>query len=267
MSDRVDIRINDHVAEVMLNRPDKFNALDLDTFYALDEAARSLAGEAAVRAVVLHGAGDNFCAGIDISVLKGEGARIGAALLDPVDGSPANIFQRAAYAWRELPIPVICALQGVTFGGGFQIAMGADLRYAAPGTTFSIMESKWGLIPDMAISTTLRNIVPPDRVKELAWTAGVFDAAEALQLGVVTAIEDDPLAAAREMAGVIRGKSPEAVRGIKRLVNETWQRSEADSLALEAQLQLQLLGQNNQVEAVRANLENRAPNFVDEFGG
>ena len=265
LSERVEIRIDEQVAEVMLNRPDKYNALDLDTFYALDEAARTMAGEASVRAVVLHGAGENFCAGIDISVLKGQSERIGAALLDPVEGSPANIFQRAAYAWRELPIPVICALQGVTFGGGFQIAMGADLRYAAPGTTFSIMESKWGLIPDMAISTTLRNIVPLDRVKELAWTAGVFNAAEALQWGIVTAIEDDPLSAARKIASVIRAKSPDAVRGIKRLLNEAWHLSEADSLALEAELQLQLLGKQNQVEAVRANLEKREPEFVDEF--
>ena len=265
MSERIEIRIDDHVAEVMLNRPDKYNALDLDTFYALDEAARSLAGEASVRAVVLHGAGENFCAGIDISVLKGEGERIGAALLDPVDGSPANIFQRAAYAWRELPVPVICALQGVTFGGGFQIAMGADLRYAAPGTTFSIMESKWGIIPDMAISTTLRNIVPPDRVKELAWTAGVFTADQALEWGIVTAVEDEPLAAARKMASVIRDKSPDAIRRIKQLVNEAWHLSEADSLSLEARLQLQLLGKGNQVEAVRANLEKRRPEFVDEI--
>jgi enoyl-CoA hydratase/carnithine racemase len=186
-----------------------------------------------------------------------------SALLKPVAGSTANIFQRAAYAWRELPVPVICALRGVVFGAGLQIAIGADLRYAAPGTQFSIMESKWGLIPDMAISTTLRDILPPDRVKELAWTARVFDAAEALQLGMITAIEDDPLAAARKMARVIRGRSPDAVRGIKRLVNEAWQHSEKDSLALEAQLQLRVLGAPNQAEAVRANLEKRAPDFID----
>ncbi|MDH3759158.1 MAG: crotonase/enoyl-CoA hydratase family protein, partial [Gammaproteobacteria bacterium] len=210
----------------------------------------------------LHGAGDNFCAGLDLGVMQGV-AGFDATALEPVAGSPANLFQRAAYAWRELPMPVICALQGVTFGGGFQIAMGADLRYAAPGTQFSIMESKWGLIPDMAISTTLRNIVPPDRIKELAWTARVFDATEALQLGVVTAISDEPLETARKMAARIRGRSPEAVRGIKRLVNEAWQTSEQEALALEARLQLVLLGTENQVEAVRANLEKREPGFVD----
>lgn len=262
MNDRVDIRIDDHIAEVVLSRPQKMNALDMNMFHALDEAARSLDSTKSVRAIILHGAGDNFCAGIDLNIFQG-GTDIGAAMLDPVADSPANIFQRAAYAWRELPVPVICALRGVTFGGGFQVAMGADLRYAAPGTQFSVMESKWGLIPDMAISTTLRNIVPPDRAKELAWSARVFDADEALQMGVITAIEDDPLDAARRMAAAIRQRSPDAVRGIKRLVNEAWQRPEAAALALEAQLQLRLLGAKNQAEAVRANLEKRSPEFED----
>ena len=246
----------------MLNRPEKLNALDLKTFEALDEAARTLDGDKSVRAVVLHGAGENFCAGIDLSVLQGGIDDLGESLLSAVEGSPANRFQRAAYAWRELPVPVICALQGVTFGGGFQIAMGADLRYAARDTQFSIMESKWGLIPDMAISTTLRHIVPPDLVKELAWTARVFDAKEALQIGVLTSIEEDPLAVARRVARECADKSPDAIRGIKRLVNEAWSRSEEDSLVLEAQLQLRLLGSGNQAEAVRANLENRKPNFT-----
>jgi len=263
MSNRIDISIENHVAEVMLNRPEKLNALDLKTFEALDEAARTLDGDTSVRAVVLHGAGEDFCAGIDLSVLQGGIDDLGESLLSPVEGSPANRFQRAAYAWRELPVPVICALHGVTFGGGFQIAMGADLRYAARDTQFSIMESKWGLIPDMAISTTLRHIVPPDLVKELAWTARVFDAEEALQIGVLTSIEEDPLAVARRVARECADKSPDAIRGIKRLVNEAWSRSEEDSLVLEAQLQLRLLGSGNQAEAVRANLENRKPNFTN----
>ena len=263
MSNRVDISIDGHVAEVMLNRPEKLNALDLETFDALDQAARTLEAESSVRAVVLHGAGENFCAGIDLSVLQGGIADVGESLLSPLEGSLANRFQRAAYAWRELPMPVICALQGVTFGGGFQIAMGADLRYAAPATQLSIMESKWGLIPDMAISTTLRHILPPDRVKELAWTARVFDAAEGLQLGVLTSVEEDPLATARRVAQDCAAKSPDAIRGIKCLINEAWSRSEGDSLALEAQLQLRLLGSANQSEAVRANLEKRKPDFAD----
>jgi len=261
VSNRVEITVNDHVAEVMLNRPEKFNALDIDMFCELDKAARTVAEDSSVRAVVMHGAGGNFCAGIDISAFQGGGEHLANTLLAPVEDSPANLAQRAAYAWRELEIPVICALQGTTFGGGLQIAMGADLRYAAANTQLSVMESKWGLIPDMAFSTTLRHIVPPDRAKELAWTARVFGAEEALQFGVITAIEDDPLDAARQMAGTIRDRSPEAVRGVKRLVNAAWSLSEEDPLALEATLQRRLLGSECQVEAVRANLEKRRPDF------
>jgi len=263
VSNRVEITVNDHVAEVMLNRPEKFNALDIDMFLALDKAARAVAEDSSVRAVVVHGAGANFCAGIDISAMRGGGEHLAETLLGPVENSPANLAQRAAYAWRELEVPVICALQGVTFGGGLQIAMGADLRYAAADTQLSVMESKWGLIPDMAFSTTLRHIVPPDRAKELAWTARVFGAEEALQFGVITAIENDPLDAARQVAGIIRNRSPEAVRGVKRLVNAAWSLNEEDSLALEATLQRRLLGSECQVEAVRANLEKRRPEFPE----
>lgn len=263
MTKRLSIEKSAHVVTVMLNRPDKFNALDLDTFTELDAAARSIAEDRSVRAVVLCGAGPNFCAGIDTGFFAGASAGIDEASMSPTEGSPANLFQRAAYAWRELPVPVICALTGITYGGGLQIAMGADLRFAAADARFSIMESKWGLIPDMAISTTLRDILPPDRVKELAWTARVFDAAEALDLGIVTRVEDDPLAAARRMAAVICDRSPDAIRGIKQLVNGSWGLSEAEALALEMRIQAGILVGPNQAEAVRANLEKRAPEFTD----
>lgn len=262
MSDRVEISTRDHVAEVVLNRPEKFNALDVETFSALDAAARSIEADTSVRAVILRGAGDNFCAGIDLGVLQ-SGDDTVRTLLAPVEGSSANLAQRAAYAWRELPVPVICALQGIAFGGGFQIAMGADLRYAAPDVQLSIMEVKWGLVPDMAITTTLRDVLAPDRVKELAFTAEVIDAQEALRLGIVTRVEDDPVARARHMAGTIADRSPDAIRGIKRLVNEGWTRPEREALALEAAVQMPLLGAANQVEAVRANLEKRKAKYVD----
>ena len=263
MSDRVEITVREHVAEVVLNRPEKFNALDVATFNALDAAARSIEADRSIRAVILRGAGENFCAGIDLGVLQGGGEDNVRALLAPVEGSPANLAQRAAYAWRELPIPVICALQGIAFGGGFQIAMGADLRYAAPDVQMSIMEAKWGLIPDMAITTTLRHVVAPDRAKELAFTAGVFDAQEALRLGIITRIEDDPVESARLMAATIADRSPDVIRGIKKLVNEGWTMPEKESLALEASIQIPLLGAANQVEAVRANLEKRKAKYID----
>jgi enoyl-CoA hydratase/carnithine racemase len=263
LNDCVNISLNEHVAEVMLNRPDKYNALNLPMFEALVASADSLANEPKLRAVVLHGAGGNFCAGIDVGVFTDQSVKIDQALMEPLAGSNANLFQRAAYAWRELPVPVICALDGVTYGGGLQIALGADLRYAAAETRFSIMETKWGLIPDMAISATLRHIIAADKVKELAWSARIFDANEALALGVVTGIHADPLAAARQFAEACATRSPGAIRGIKQLVNQAWHLSEAESLALEAKLQLEIMGSPNQVESVRANLENRQPKFAD----
>jgi len=263
MSERVQIDIDGHVADVTLNRADKMNALDLKMFTALAEAADSIGSDKSIRAVVLHGAGGNFCAGIDPSVL-GESELDFAKTLDtPVAPSPANFFQRAAYAWRELPVPVVCALEGVVFGGGLQVALGADIRYASPNARLSIMESKWGLIPDMAISTTLRGLMAPDHIKELAWTGRVLDSTEAKTLGLVTAVVDDPLAASRKLAAECATRSPDSIRGIKALVNNAWQLSDADSLAMEARLQSGIIGGENQLEAVSANLNKRKPNFRD----
>ena len=263
MSNRVNIDIDGHVASVMLNRADKYNALDLEMFTAIGKAADSIAADKSIRAVVLHGAGENFCAGIDTAVFSDPDTRIDASAMAPLDPSPANLFQRAAYAWRELPVPVICAVQGIAFGGGLQIAAGADIRIAAPDARFSIMEARWGLIPDMAISTTLRHLVPADRIKELAWSARVFSAQQALDYGIVTALEEGPLAAAQALASDCAARSPGSIRGIKRLVNEAWQISEAEALALEARLQLKFMGSANQREAAAASFEKRAPCFED----
>lgn len=263
MNDRVRLSTREHVAEVVLDRPDKHNALDMRMFEALAGAADALADDASVRAVILRGAGDNFCAGIDLELFSAPGTGVDPALLAPREGSPANLFQRAAFAWRELPVPVICAIQGVAWGGGMQIALGADLRYAAPDARLSIMEIKWGLVPDMAISATARHVLGVDVLKELAWTGRVIDAVEADRIGLVTAVHADPLAAARTTANEIAGRSPDAVRAMKRLFETGWQMPVASSLALEAGLQGGLLGKPNQLEAVRANLDKRRPVFRD----
>jgi len=263
MSEPVQVSIEGHIAQVTLNRPDKANAVNLSMFDALGAAGSELAENRAVRAVVLTGAGDNFCAGIDVSIFSDKQFAIDSKALSPVDSSPANRFQLAAYTWRQLPVPVICAIRGVAFGAGFQIAMGADLRYARPDSSLSIMEVKWGLIPDMAITTTLRDVLPVDSVKELAWSGRVVGGEEACQMGLVSALHDDPLAAAMETASAICIKSPDAIRSMKRLFNDAWRLSEPEALALEAELQLGVLGKGNQLEAVMANLQKRAPNFDD----
>jgi len=263
MSDIVTLSVDGHIAQVTLNRPGKHNAVNLEMFDALGDVAQQLAEKESLRAVVLHGAGANFCAGIDIDIFRQEQLVIDARSLAPVEPSPANRFQRAAYGWRELPVPVICAITGVAYGAGLQIALGADLRFASADASLSIMEVKWGLIPDMAISTTMRGLLPVDRVKELAWSGRVVGADEALKLGLVTALHDDPLAAAMQFANSICAKSPDAVQSMKRLFNSAWQMSEAEALKLEAELQLGVLGEENQLEAVMANVEKRAPEFKD----
>ena len=263
MSEPVHVSIRDHIAQVTLNRPDKANAVNLAMFDALGAAGRELAENRAVRAVVLTGAGDNFCAGIDVSLFSNEDSAIDARALSPLPGSIANRFQAAAYTWRQLPVPVICAIRGVAFGAGFQIAMGADLRYARPDSSLSIMEVKWGLIPDMAITTTLRDLLALDRAKEMAWSGRVVGGEEASQLGLVTALHDDPLAVAVETAQAICAKSPDAIRSMKRLLNTAWRLSDPEALALEAELQLGVLGKKNQLEAVMANMQKRSPEFDD----
>ena len=263
MTDVLTTTIEGHVATVTLNRPDKHNAINMEMFAALADAGEQLRSQPSVRAVVLTGAGDNFCSGIDTSVFKQAGADIDPGMMAPVAPSPANFFQRPAYVWRELDIPVICALKGFAFGGGLQIALGADLRFASPSTRLSIMEIKWGIIPDLAISTTLRDILPLDRIKELAWSGRIVDATEALELGLVTAVHDDPFAEAQKFAADVAARSPDAIRSMKTLFNHAWRMSDAEALALEARLQSALLGSRNQMEAAMANLEGREPVFED----
>lgn len=264
MTERVTINVEAHVATVMLNRADKRNAVDFAMFDALMAAADKIGDDTSIRAVVLHGDGSDFCAGIDVSVFAGEGVGAGTAeLMKPRTASGANYFQCAAMAWRDLPVPVIAALQGSAFGAGFQIAMGADLRYAAPGTRLSIMEIKWGLIPDMAITATLPGLVAPDRARELTYTGRIVAADEAARLGLVTEVCDQPLARATALANEIAGKSPDAIRATKALFNACWQGATADGLRKEAELQSAVMAGSNQKEAVMANLENRLPAFRD----
>jgi enoyl-CoA hydratase/carnithine racemase len=263
MSERLQISVKDHVARVTLNRPGKHNAVDMQTFDELGSIGERLASEPAVRAVVLNGAGENFCAGIDTSIFTDAGGTIDPASMAPVDGSLANRFQRAAIAWRELEVPVICAIHGVAYGAGVQIALGADLRYASPDAKLSIMEIRWGIIPDLGISVTARNLMRWDRLRELAYSGRIVDGREASEIGLVTEVHDDPLAAAQVTAAAIARRSPDAIRAMKRMFNECQELDSRSSLALEAELQMRVMSGPNQLEAVRANVAGREPDFRD----
>jgi enoyl-CoA hydratase/carnithine racemase len=265
MSERVTISIDAGVADVRLSRPEKMNALDLAMFEALVDAGRSLARDSSVRAAVLSGEGRAFCAGLDVSSFSALASPpdSGPSLFDRCDESPANLAQRAAWVWRELPVPVIAAVHGVAFGGGLQIALGADLRLLAPDARLSVMEIKWGLIPDMSGTQTLRRLVRLDVAKELTFTGRIVEAAEAVNLGLATRVSEDPRAEALEMARGIAARSPDAIRAAVQLLDASGLVSVEEGLLLEEKLQKSLLGRPNQIEAVRANLEKRDPEFRD----
>jgi enoyl-CoA hydratase/carnithine racemase len=262
-SDRVRVEVSEHVATVTLARPEKHNALDQAMFAAIVEAADEVAATTGVRAVVLHGDGPSFCSGIDVSsAFSGDAGLNGGGLEDALMTVP-NRFQRTAYDWVTLPVPVIAAVHGNCLGGGFQIALGADIRIATPDARLSVMEVKWGLIPDMSITRTLPRLVGIDVAKELTFTGRVFSGEEALALGLVTRLSDDPLADAQALAEEIVGRSPDAVRGAKLLFNESWNRPAEETLALEAEIQLKLIGSPNQLAAITAGMTKQPPSFVD----
>jgi enoyl-CoA hydratase/carnithine racemase len=239
-------------------------------FEALVDTGRSLMRESALRAVVLSGEGRAFCAGLDFSSFAqlaagaSAGPRPSRQLFDRnPEESPANFAQRAAFIWTELPVPVIAAIHGVAYGGGLQIALGADIRYVAPDARLSVMEVKWGLVPDMSGTQTLRHLVRLDVAKELTFTGRVVGGSEAVGLGLATHMSDTPQEAARALAREIAGKSPDAVRAAKRLLGSAFLSGTEEGLRLEQSLQGGLLGRPNQVEAVKANLEKREPRFFD----
>jgi enoyl-CoA hydratase/carnithine racemase len=265
LDDRVRIELDSHLAHVRLSRPDKRNGLDLPMFDALIEAGERLAQDRTVRAVVLSGEGKAFCAGLDWQAFLSIAPEERRRLLEhggPAE-SQANRAQQACFAWAELPVPVIAAVQGAAFGGGLQLALACDLRYAARDAQLSAMEVRYGLVPDMTLSLTLPRLVRADVARELVFTGRVVAADEAAALGLVTRVCDDPLAEAMATARAIAGRSPEAVRAAKRLLNAAPGLPVREALLLETELQRGLLGTPNQMEAVAAVMTRRDPSFSD----
>jgi enoyl-CoA hydratase/carnithine racemase len=262
-------------------RADKMNAIDPAMFLALAKTGEELKSRADVRAVVLSGEGRAFCAGLDMASMQQLAAPADDSR-DPVTGSDraeggtvlddaakrtdagANLAQQACYVWREVPVPVIAAVHGVAFGGGFQLALGADLRIVAPDVRMAVLEIKWGLIPDMSGMVLLRGLVRDDVARELTWTGRIFNGAEAVSLGIATRVADDPYAEALALAREIAGKSPSAIRAGKRLLNLTQTEATAEEIfRAESLEQRALIGSPNQTEAVVANFEKRPPAFTD----
>lgn len=262
-SDRVAIELSDNgVASVRLSRPDKMNALDPAMFEAIAETGSELAAMSGLRAVVLSGEGRAFCAGLDVSGFSqptGSGAK---TLTERTHGN-TNLPQEAAMAWRKCRVPVIAAIHGVCFGGGLQIASGADIRVATPDARMCIMEMKWGLVPDMGGYALWRGLVRTDVLRELVYTNREFTGEEARGLGLVTHVDADPLARANAIAEEIANRNPEAIREAKRL-QDVMDDEPTDAILLaESEAQDRVIRKPNQVEAVMAGMQKRAPNFTE----
>jgi enoyl-CoA hydratase/carnithine racemase len=266
MENRVKLEVDSGVADVRLARPEKLNALDPQMFEALACVGGQLRALHGLRAVVISGEGRGFCAGLDVERMSA--ASRGQRLLPFADLTKrthglANFAQHVVWQWRELAVPVIAAVHGFAFGGGFQLALGADLRFVAPRTQFSVLETKWGIVPDMAGVHLMRHLAREDVVRELTYTARIFSAEEALEYGFVSRLVEDAHSAAMAIAREIACRSPDAIRAAKRLLNLATAR-DADAILLEETAeQMHLLGTANQVEAVKANLEGRKACFAD----
>lgn len=260
---RVTINVENHIADVRLNRPDKMNALDEEMFIAICKAAEEVSNNAAVRCVVLSGEGKSFCAGLDLANFQKAGQGIFSEPLTTRTHGVANIFQKVAWAWREVPVPVIAAVHGAAVGGGLNIMCGADIKYITADTKLSIMEMKWGIIPDMAGSQMWIHNVREDIIRELIYTHRVFSGEEAVQYGFATHLSENPFEDAMKLATEIASKNPAAIVKSKKMMNEAPYLSVEDGLMLESVEQMQVLGKKAQMEAVMAAMQKRPANFSD----
>lgn len=260
---RVSVEIENHIARVTLTRGDKMNALDPAMIDGIIEAGESLIDNEDIRAVVLAGEGESFCAGLDVMSFGALATQDPVEVLMPRSHGDSNRFQQVCMVWQKIPVPVIAALKGVVLGGGLQIALGADIRIAAPGTRLSVLEMKWGLVPDMGGMVILPRLLRSDVLRKLTYTNEMVEAEQAEVWGLVTELADDPEAAAMELAEKIAGKSPSAMRSAKALVGYAEANlNDVDAVLLEeSRAQAALIGKPHQMEVIAANLQKRAPKF------
>ena len=262
-ADRVSITMDaDGVAQVQLIRADKMNALDPDMFTALAAAGEALHSMPGLRCVVLSGEGRAFCAGLDMASMADSNRRREHPLTTRTHGN-SNLPQQVAMQWRKLPVPVIAAVHGVCFGGGLQIASGADFRVVAPDTRMAVMEMKWGLVPDMGGYALWRGTVRDDHLRELTYTNREFSGEEALALGFATIVDANPVARATAIAQDIANRNPHAQRAAKRLFAHYLHVSVDEILMEESIEQQALIGSRNQVEAVMSQMQKRKGEFTD----
>lgn len=260
MSSNIDVTVADHIANVRLDRPEKLNGLTLPMLRDLASAARRLRADRDVRAVILSGTGDSFCAGLDFKTVTADPKQLPLGML-PRPWRGTNVFQEACWAWRRVPVPVIAAVHGHCYGGGLQIALAADLRVTTPDAKWSVLEGKWGLIPDMTGVRALSELVGIETAKRLTMTAEIVSGEEAARLGLVGQVHPQPYDGARELAESLMQRSPDALVAAKRLFDRNWRSSARHTFARERWAQTKLLlGKNSQIARV-AGLKREDPVF------
>jgi enoyl-CoA hydratase/carnithine racemase len=260
MTQRVSLEVRDQVAYVTMTRAEKYNGLDFDMFIGLVGTARRIRKDRSIRAVILRGDGKAFSTGLDVASFFGSPVKA-FRIFTKYGFKTTNLAQEAAWCWRRLAVPVIAVLHGRCYGGAFQIAMAADFRFATPDVEMSIMEIKWGLIPDMTGSVTLRELLPMDVAKRLTMTGELFNGEQAKAMNLVTEVADDPLAAAEALAAQIKTRSPDAIAAGKALFQQSWMAGLRRAFSIESRLQWKMMRSRNQRIAVKANMAKQAPVF------
>lgn len=263
MTNRITIDKQGPIAHVRLSRPDKLNGLDLPMLHELVAAAKDIKRDHTLRAVVLSGQGEAFCAGLDFASVGKQPRAVAMAFAKVPRLQKLNLFQRACWVWRELPLPVIAAVHGHCYGGGLQLALACDFRIATPDAQLSVLEGKWGLVPDMTATVTLRELVPIDVAKRLTMTAEQLSGTQALELGLVGAVAEDPLAGALELAETLASRSPDAVASAKRLFHRSWRATERKAFWVESLEQAKMLRTKNHAIARKAGLKGERAEFRD----
>jgi len=246
---RVQVNIKDQVAYVQLSRPEKHNALDMAMFQAIVSTIRQLRKNRQLRAIILSGAGPDFCTGLDVkSMLKSTSGPL--KLLFKLNPRRSNMAQQVSTGWQNIPVPVIAAIHGRCWGGGLHIALGADIRIVTPDASLSVMEGRWGLIPDMGGLETLRRHCRLDVAKELTFTSALLDGEQAQQAGLVTHVDADPMTRAEQLVATLCEQSPDALAGVKKLYNKSWSGSKGALLMRETWYQLRVIfGKNSKIKA------------------
>lgn len=251
MGNRVLINYEENIAHVVLNRPDKRNAMDEAMFVELDSAIKTLKKRKGLRAVIISGNGVDFCSGLDVKSVSKHWFTMVKFLWKWLPWQ-TNLVQRVVHGWRTLPVPVICAIHNRCYGGATQLALGCDFRVGTPDSEYSIMESRWGLIPDMAGSITLRHIMSLDKAMQITMSAEAISAEQAIEFGLLTEIAEDPIARAKEMAHAFSKRSPDAVAAIKKIYHKIWNQNTGNALARETLYQgLILTNQNRSIATLK----------------